>query len=382
MPSASLNFSFHSAPAVLATSSPVAEQPPVEPGLIEHIETWFTALASPCTVFVPCVITRWRAPRFSIGDVDFVFIDDVGQNEFYPLADPDDVGSREGINKLLQFMRDTRGYWVACAPIDGCEPYRAQEIGSLAVDLAIVALQLAFPNGSTRSMSRLDSRRGAADKVTVTKSRAFLQRRLDQHGCRHRNRRRHPPDIFSRYHDLISAVGNRVRSFASGRFRLQALEQAWCDAAYWLDQALAEPMDSIAIAKLETPLEVLLRSESSSGSQSRILTAVDLFFGLKPEDPILADSPVGAKQFAAAAVGDRSRILHGTSSTLNSRLARNSLGLEGFVIAVVRRAVIELDAYAQSSAPPIASMHFSRGLGSMYAPRLSRIVRCAHGAFS
>jgi hypothetical protein len=90
--------------------------------------------------------------------------------------------------------------------------------------------------------------------------------------------------------------------------------------AYWFHEALAEPIDSIAIAKLETALEVLLRSESSKGSTSRVLTILYCFFGLQPDDPVAPNASLTAKQFAANLVRDRSRILHGTWSTLNARL--------------------------------------------------------------
>jgi hypothetical protein len=69
-----------------------------------------------------------------------------------------------------------------------------------------------------------------------------------------------------------------VRSFTSGTFRLPLLEQAWCDAAYWLHEALAEQIDAIAIAKLETALEVLLRAENNSGSNQRLLAILKTFF--------------------------------------------------------------------------------------------------------
>ncbi len=319
--------------------------------LLLHCEDWFAGVANACIVFVPCVITRLAAPRFSVGPVVFIYIDHVPQSEFYPPRDANDACPCEDVDRLLKLMRDNRACWLACAPVEGCEPQRAIEIGSLAVDLAIGALQLAWFNSSTRSMSRLDSRRGAADKITVSKV-----------GSRYNSEWMNMDagmgvgpgilaDIFDRHNEVIEAIGNCVRSFATGQFRLPTTEQAWCDAAYWLHDALAEPVDSISIAKLETALEVLLRSENRSGSLSRVLIAIDLFLGLKPDDTIIHNSPVTAKQFAMAVVSDRSKILHGTLPTLNSRLARNRAAVEAFVIAVVRRAVLELDAYAGSARP-------------------------------
>ena len=158
------------------------------------------------------------------------------------------------------------------------------------------------------------------------------------------------PIILQKAAPIFTAVGNVVHSFASGSFRLPVLEQAWCDAAYWLHQALAESIDTIAIAKLETALEVLLRAESSRGSEQRMLEILSAFFDLGPDDPIAPRSLLSARQFARNIVRDRSRILHGTWSTLNAR-GMDRAGMEGFVVSVLRTAVIELEAYAHSAGP-------------------------------
>lgn len=119
---------------------------------------------------------------------------------------------------------------------------------------------------------------------------------------------------------------------------------------YWLHQALAEPIGTIAIAKLETALEVLLHTESSRGSQRRMLQILSVFFDLGPDDPIAPRATLSAQQFARNVVRDRSRILHGTWSTLNAR-GIDRAGMEVFVATVLRTAVIELEAYAHSACP-------------------------------
>jgi hypothetical protein len=91
------------------------------------------------------------------------------------------------------------------------------------------------------------------------------------------------------------------------RFVTSAIDFIAGDAAYWLHEALAEPIDSIAIAKLETALEVLLRFESSKGSTGCVLTILKCFFDLRPEDLIAPNSALTAKEFAANLVRDRSR---------------------------------------------------------------------------
>ena len=214
----------------------------------------------------------------------------------------------------------------------------------------IVALQLSAPNLDTRTMTQLDARRGTSRKVTLSEADGYHWSSWT---------RKEPglaigagtlPDILQKAAPIFTAVGNVVRSFASGSFRLPKLERAWCDAAYWLHQALAKSIDTIAIAKLETALEVLLRAESTRGSQQRILEILSAFFDLGPDDPIAPGSLLSAQQIAKNVVTDRSRILHGTWSTLNAR-GIDQAGMEGFVVSVLRTAVIELEAYAHSAGP-------------------------------
>jgi hypothetical protein len=74
------------------------------------------------------------------------------------------------------------------------------------------------------------------------------------------------------------------------------------------------------------------------------------FFELGADDPISPGSLLSARQFVRNVVRDRSRILHGTWSTRNAR-GIDRVGMEGFVVAVLRTAVIELEAYTHSAGP-------------------------------
>jgi hypothetical protein len=314
--------------------------------LVAHFEKWFADKTPPRRVFVPCVISRTPAPRFEIGPVTFEFIDRVTTSDFHPRGGGDAALDRRGFDDLVRWMRERDADWLARVSVDCCEQKRAEEIAELAVDLVIVALQLAAPYLDTRTMAR----RGTSQKRTLSEADGYHSAGWT---------RKEPgmaigggtlPDILQKAAPIFTAVGNVVRSFASGSFRLPVLERAWCDAAYWLHQALAESIDTIAIAKLETALEVLLRAESSRGSEQRMLEILSAFFDLGPDDPIAPGSPLSARQFARNVVRDRSRILHGTWSTLNARGIDRS-GMEGFVVTVLRTAVIELEAYAHSAGP-------------------------------
>ncbi|MDE3239180.1 MAG: hypothetical protein KGN33_09485 [Paracoccaceae bacterium] len=319
--------------------------------LMQHFEGWLRDRVRPQRIFVPCLLTRFRAPRFAIGPITFEFIDNVATSDFYPKnLSPDDLG-RDGFDRLLAFMRDTNANWVARFEVEGCEQERAHQVGELATDLAIVALQLVAPKLDTRAMGRVDHRRGHTFKRRLSEADGI-------YAAGWWNTEPGLPigagileELLKSTQPVFSAVGGIVRSFASGRYRLPSLEQAWCDSAYWLHEALAEPIDSIAVAKLETSLEVLLRAESSRGSQARLMSVLDALFGLGPDAPISPGSTVTTAQYTKKVVGDRSQILHGTWSTLNARMAAERSGMEGFVVVVLREFALKIDLYAKEQLP-------------------------------
>lgn len=315
--------------------------------LIVHFEKWFADSALPRRVFVPCVISRTPAPHFEIGPVKFEYIDDVTASSFYPRGADDTIVDRHGFDDIVRWMREEDANWLAHVSVEGCERKRAEEIAELSVDLVIVGLQLAAPYLDTRTMSRLDARRGTSQKRTLSEAGGFnctgWTRREPGLAIGHGTL----PDILEKAASIFAAVGNVVRSFSAGSYRLPTLERAWCDAAYWFHQALAESIDTIAIAKLETVLEVLVCAESSKGSERRMFEILNAFFGLGPDDQIAPGSLLTTRQFARNVVRDRSRILHGTWSTLNAR-GIDREGMEGFVATVLRTAVIDLEAYCAS----------------------------------
>jgi hypothetical protein len=161
------------------------------------------------------VLTPWAAPRFNIGPVTFLYIDDITTSEFYPAGPTPDVLAKHSFDTLLELMRETHASWLAGVAVEGCEQQRAEEIGELAVDLAIVALQLAAPHLDTRSMCRLDSRRGSAQKRVISEANCYYTGSWS---------RKEPglaigtgtlADILHKTTPVITAVGNVVRGFWS-----------------------------------------------------------------------------------------------------------------------------------------------------------------------
>jgi hypothetical protein len=247
-------------------------------------------------------------------------------------------------------MQRDRGSWLAQAKVEGCDQVRGEEIAALAIDLALVMLQLALPTSwNTRNISRLDARRGGADSQIFSRTATTESGSHSSHDAGVTIGEGMMPKILQDFSKLVNAVGTCVTAFASGQFQLPSLQRSFCDAAYWFHEALAEKIDSIAIVKLETSLEVLLRSQSSKGSQARIRSVLEAFYGLASKDPVVPGSTQTADDFAKSIVGDRSQFLHGTISTLQPHIGIDREGLEEFVQAVLRRAVIELTDYSNTA---------------------------------
>lgn len=316
--------------------------------LHNSLQAWFDESSANRTVFLPCMITPAASPRVEVGPVSFLFMDDVRTSEFYLNKGLSGV---EDFEVLLKEMIEEKAHWLAAVEVKDCDSERAHELAALSVDLAIVAFQLAAPYLGTRTMSRLAARRGPAMRHILSLSHGYFSGGFSNAIAGLSIGKGYLGHIVSETAPIITAVGNRVQSFVAGSFRFPNLEQAWCDAAYWLHEGLAEPVDSIAVAKLETSLEILLRAENARGSEGRIISALDTFYGLATNDPISKHTATTAKQFAQRFVRDRSRVLHGTASTLNARLSASRGSLEDVAITLIRACALELDDYANSSMP-------------------------------
>lgn len=139
------------------------------------------------------------------------------------------------------------------------------------------------------------------------------------------------------------SIGRRVDAYLSNQVALPSLEQAWCDAVCWFHESLSEPLDTIAVTKLETAIENLFAAGSTRGSKKRMLDALSGMFEFEKKDKSL-------KGFVDNFVKARSRVLHGTWSTLSDYkrdMDRKSLEL------VTRQLLLKypmlLDRYSNSS---------------------------------
>jgi hypothetical protein len=190
--------------------------------LFARLRNWFDVRAKPRRVFVPCLITRTPAPRFKIGPVTFEFFDRIATSDFYPQSRGDDaIFDRRVFDDMVRWMRDGEAHWLARVDVDGCEQKRAEDIGELAVDLVIVGLQLAQPYLDTRTMARLDARRGTPQKRTLSEAEGYFSSGWARKEPGMSIGQGTLAEIITQAAPIFTAVGNVVHSFAPGPFVCQ-----------------------------------------------------------------------------------------------------------------------------------------------------------------
>jgi hypothetical protein len=306
------------------------------------IEEWFAANSGSHHLYIPCILTPRPAPTFQIGPVLFTFIDDFVER----LPKDSQAVFDLTYGGMLKEMASQRAGWMAEVDVDRCMRKRAEELADLSIDLAITAIQIVIHPDQSRHMSRMTARTvpryrfglsEGGDTISPTLTNQAPGLALGAGTLEH---------YLKESNELIEAAGAQILPFLSGRGALPILAGAWADAAYWYHEGLAEPLDTIAVPELETAIEVLLRSESSSRGEKRVLQAIRTFYGLEPGDFVSPTSQVTVKQFAKDLVCDRSRILHGTWSTLVHSMRASRKSLEGLVVKLLAHYMLEMQHYA------------------------------------
>lgn len=311
--------------------------------LVERtIEDWYTANSDTHHLYIPCILTPRLAPAFDLGPVrfmhvtDFVTREQAKQNPMFEIT----------YGMMLRDMELQRAFWIAEVDVDRSMPKRARELGELAVDLAVAGLQVLIHPDHSRHMGRLTGRMPPRHRFNVSTSNGTTSPSVvnEEPGLLL------GPGTFECYlnegRPLLRAAGSLVSDFLSQNGALRTLAGAWADAAYWYHEGLAESLDTIAVPKLETAIEVLLRSEKSAGSEARVCQAISAFYGLQSDDLINPNSTITVRQFAKGFVKDRSMILHGTLSTLLSSMRASRSSLERLVAGLLAGYAMELQTYA------------------------------------
>jgi hypothetical protein len=318
------------------------------------VSEWFAENVKPRTYFVPCSIIPdlhgfSNAHPFIIGPVVFCHLSDflkrkgIGNLKDNPI---DEIN----YGQLVRAMAERSAKWVAEVEIDGCEEARASEMADLAVDVPLVGIQLVIPWSYSRNVARITGRTMPPwiGSVHTSGSRTISGIRWCDPGLGLSGGAF--DEMMSKQTAILESVGRRVDAYVRGGVKLPNLEQAWCDAAYWFHEGLAEPLDTIAVAKLETAIEVFLIAESTKLSKKRLCQAIQAFYGRKETDPFATDASITVKQFVEGIVGARSRILHGTLSTLMENVdVRGSVEVLSFDL--LRRSSLALDGFSALAAP-------------------------------
>ena len=315
--------------------------------LEEVVEGWFRKEAVPRRHYVPCAISPSPSEPISVGPVTFVHLANFGS---HPLGVPEgDFVDEFAMEQLKNAMKERYASWIAIVDIDGCERSRSAELADLAVDIAIGALQLVVELDQCRLMARISGRTSPPWRGNVLRENGGLVagiQNLEAGRCLFGP---YLVAVVERGKPVLDAAGKCLEGFLTGEGPIPKLRQAWCDAVYWFHEGLAEPLDSLAVAKLETAVEALLSTGSTSLSKQRMVQAIHAISGLGPKDQISGRSPTSVEGFVKMLVGARSRVLHGTVSTLLCELAPERMDLAVLVHDLLTYFAQYLEVYSQES---------------------------------
>lgn len=309
--------------------------------LKQRIETWFDAVAVTRQHFIPCTILPSRAQAFEIGPIRFLHISDLNPTDF-GLPQRDDVRGLL-LDPLTRMMQERAAGWIGVVQIEGREEKRSAEIADLAVDVALGGLQLIILADYGRYIARITARtlppyRGSL-AVTDGKVTGGVRNMQPGHGL-----------LAASFETFVNSattaresIGRRVDAYLSNQVALPSLEQAWCDAVYWFHESLSEPLDTVAVTKLETAIENLFAAGNTTNSKKRALDALSGMFEFEKKDKSL-------KGFVDNFVEARSRVLHGTWSTLSDyKRDMDRKSLEFVTRQLLLKYPMLLDRYSNSS---------------------------------
>lgn len=315
------------------------------------VEAWFAAQNTVRRHVVPCTLFPHPTNSFSIGPVTFCHMQafpseefGVSRDEFWPkplprwkrwlrnvwaairekpLATESFGGFR--LEHFLKFAESRQAPWIALINVSGRAPSESVRTADLAADVALGAIQLVSPGDDMRQLARATGRAAPIWRVDVSQT---AQGDLSTESRNQMPAVARSPDFIANHLAgvklTLDSMGRRLEGYLTAVSPLPELNAAWCNAAYWYHEALAETLDTVAVAKLETAIEVLFRAENMSGSKRRLLESFDAIFGLGRNDYLDAAKTVSVEQIVIAITTARSRILHGTWPTLHDDLPTQS----------------------------------------------------------
>ncbi|WP_186040536.1 hypothetical protein [Burkholderia gladioli] len=324
------------------------------------IANWFSEEASIKTHFIPCTISPYDSQSFSVGPVTFQSVSSFSSE--HKITSNNDV-KKSGYNQIVEYAKNQSAHWIAQVQTEGYDNKRSAEHADISVDIALVALQLFIPSTVSKEVARSTARTIPPNIMKFSEVGGYL---------RSSSTRADPCISYSGpYFDMIlnqnqtilESVGNRVNAFVKGQSNSVRLDQAWCDAAYWFHEGISEKLDTVAIAKIETSIEVLLFAQSTSGCKNGLIKIFEVIYGLTKNQPLRDNDSRTVLSFIDSIVTARSRVLHGTWSTLNYRKPalneyQHRQEIELLARDLLSRFTLHLDDYKKTDNPEDNFMSF------------------------
>jgi len=118
------------------------------------LEDWFKTKSASHHLYVPCILTPRPAPAFDIGPIRFTYVTDFVTRERTGKETMFDFT----YGMMLREMGVQRAFWITEVDVHQCMQKRAEELGELAVDIAIAGIQLVIHPDQSRHMARMTAR--------------------------------------------------------------------------------------------------------------------------------------------------------------------------------------------------------------------------------
>lgn len=263
------------------------------------------------THFIPCNILEGISDDFHIGPVTFV------HKTSKTLKNNKNIKS-ESFKKFLKHLKKNNTHWVAIVPTQPTEAAHSITLANTAVDLAISSLQLCIHHLNCQHMGRtMRGLRPTTSNQLFTTGEEETPSYFDGHPFYSYRLYSHDlVETLESNREILEPAGYLIKKFLEGSE--DRVVQGCIDSLYWYHEAICENIDTIAIAKHEISAEILYPEGNPRGSQRRITEAIfsQLNLNQAQKDEYASELNNHIKKIITA----RSKILHGTASTLANDL--------------------------------------------------------------
>src|SRR5204863_6081281 len=124
-----------------------------------------------------------------------------------------DVMFEETWGMMLRQMQSQRAHWIAEVDIDQCMQNRGQELGELAIDIAIIGLQFLVGPDESRHMARLTARTRPPYRFDVSVSNGIVSPSVTNQEPGLSLGPGTLEQVISKGKPLLSAIGPQVKAF-------------------------------------------------------------------------------------------------------------------------------------------------------------------------